>query len=71
MRLLIPILLASCSFGVQTEDSLHREAKTRYCTPDQIKLAKADFDLCKESGYSNSHCYDLAKITYCGKKKEN
>lgn len=47
----------------------HELAKSIICTEQQLAPMKRYFEVCKESGYFSSHCFDLAVINSCGGAK--
>lgn len=68
MKFLLLIALVSCSKYESQKDLLHEDALSRKCTIEQLKMVDADFIICAKSSYFTSHCYDIAKVSYCSKK---
>lgn len=48
-------------------DPLHDEAKTRKCTDEQLDRVKKQIIICSDTGYFDSHCYDMAIVGQCEK----
>ena len=46
-------------------NSFHEKAKKVICTKEQLKMVKAEFDICDKTGYLSTHCYDMARVNHC------
>ena len=54
-----------------SKDETHEMAKAMKCNIEQITEAKKYFEVCKESGYFDTHCWDLAVVNSCEKDESN
>jgi hypothetical protein len=70
-KFFIFLFLAGCEQDVSAPDPLHERAKAAKCSSVQLDMVKKDYDICQSSGYFSSHCYDIAKVTYCEQEKKH
>lgn len=64
------VLLSSCEYEPDQSQILAEDSRSRLCSFDQFIRMKQEFDVCKQTGYFTTYCYDLARVSHCSKKKE-
>ena len=55
------VSLSGCDFSPQTE---YHRAKVK-CNKEQLELVKKQMEICTETGYLDSFCYDRARVEQC------
>ena len=55
------VLLSGCDGSPRTE---YHKAKVK-CNKDQLELVKKQMEICTETGYLDSFCYDRARVEQC------
>ena len=66
--LILLVLISSCDSPEYKKSLLQIDSASRRCTLDEFILMKQEFDVCKQTGYFTSYCYDLARVSYCSKR---
>lgn len=45
--------------------------KTYICTEDQLDIVEKQFQICSQTDYLDSYCYDMARAEHCKEVKDD
>lgn len=73
MKFIFLFFIASCGLTLPKDQAqlLAEDSQSRLCSFDQFIRMKQEFDVCKQTSYFSSYCYDLARVSHCSKKQED
>ena len=64
LAIFLSVLLVSLSGCDKPAHTEYHRAKVK-CNKDQLELVKKQMDICTETGYLDSFCYDRARVEQC------
>jgi hypothetical protein len=64
-KLLLILIILGCGADIAPSHKLEEYV----CTKEQLELVRIEFEICNESGFISSYCFEQAKKTQCTKIK--